>query len=91
MQDDVAALKAWSAMFKEPAHLLEVVVTHWELQKKRGIKANIAETEANFAAGEYFKAGEATADAFTLLFGKSNERLKWDVKKWRRNKNVSSN
>ena len=69
MQYDVAALKAWSAMFKEPAHLLEVVGTHWELHK-RGIKADIAETEADFAAGEYFKAGEATADAFTLLFGK---------------------
>jgi len=41
MQDDIAALKAWSTMFKEPAHLLEVVGTHWELHK-RGIKADIS-------------------------------------------------
>jgi len=69
MQDDLAALKAWSAMFKEPTKLLEVVGTHWELHK-RGIKKDIATTKDDFAAGEYFKAGESTADAFTLLFGK---------------------
>jgi hypothetical protein len=69
MQDDIAAIDAWAAMFKEPAKLLEVVGTHWELHK-RGIKKDIEADKVDFAAGEYFKAGEATADAFTLLFGK---------------------
>lgn len=69
MQDDIAAIDAWAAMFKEPAHLLEVVGTHWELHK-RGIKKDIALDKEEFAAGEYFKAGETTADAITLLLGK---------------------
>lgn len=68
MQDDIAALAAWAAVFKEPAHLVEVVGVHWELHK-RGIKRDIATTKADWAMGEYFKAGEATADAFTLLIG----------------------
>lgn len=69
MQDDLAALKAWSAIFKEPAHLLEDVSVHWELHK-HAIKGDIETTETDWAAGEYFKSGESTAAAFTLLFGK---------------------
>lgn len=69
MQDDIAAIEAWAAMFKEPAHLVEVVGLNWELHK-RGIRRDIDTTKTDFAAGEYFKAGESTADAFTLLFGK---------------------
>ena len=69
MQSDLAAIKAWSAEFKEPAKLLEVVGTHWELHK-RAIKKDIAADKVDFASGEYFKAGESTADAFTLLFGR---------------------
>ena len=69
MSDDLHALKAWSTQFKEPAHLLEVVGLHWELHKNR-IENDLAETKADFALGEYFKAGESAADAFTMLFGK---------------------
>lgn len=69
MQDDIDALKAWSAEFKEPAHLLENVSVHWELHK-HAIKSDVETTETDWASGEYFKSGEAMAEAFTLLFGK---------------------
>lgn len=31
MQDDIAAIDAWAAMFKEPASLIKTVGLHWEL------------------------------------------------------------
>jgi hypothetical protein len=69
MQDDVAAIKAWSTEFKEPSKLLETVGTHYELHKRK-ITNDIDESKADIAAGEYFKAGVTAADAFTILFGK---------------------
>lgn len=69
MSNDIHALKAWSQEFKEPAHLVEVVGLHWELHKHK-IESDLADVKADFALGEYFKAGESAADAFTLLFGK---------------------
>jgi hypothetical protein len=68
MQDDLDKIRAWSVMFKEPALLLEVVSLHWELNKTTIMK-DIETTESDWVAGEYFKSGESTAAAFTLLFG----------------------
>jgi hypothetical protein len=69
LQDDKAALAAWAAVFKQPAHLVEAAAKHWELHK-RAIKADISQEKLDWAAGDYFKAGIDTADAFTLLIGK---------------------
>jgi len=69
LSEDKAALEAWAAVFKEPAHLVEAAAKHWELHK-RAIKADISQEKLDWAAGDYFKAGIDTADAFTLLVGK---------------------
>ena len=68
LQDDLAALNAWDNIFTEPVKLAETVGKHWLLHK-RAIKKDIAAEKADWAAGNDFKAGVDTADAFTLLLG----------------------
>ena len=60
MQDDVAALKAWAEIFKNPTELATHVLKHWELHK-RGIKNDIAQEKLDWAAGDYYGAGSETA------------------------------
>lgn len=68
MQDDFARIKAWAAIFKEPKELVETVGKRWLLHK-RGIKKDIAKEKEDWSAGNYFEAGEDTADALVLLIG----------------------
>lgn len=68
MQNDLAALKAWAYVFEEPAHLGEVLTNHW-LHYGGEIKASIGQTSTNWNSGLFFESGEASAEAFTLLFG----------------------
>jgi hypothetical protein len=68
LHDDFAEIAAWADIFTQPAHLAETVTKNWLLHGRR-IKRDIADTEADWAAGSYFSAGTDTADALVKLIG----------------------
>ena len=68
LQDDMAAIKAWAEIFKEPSSLVEKLGKHWLLHQ-HAIKKDIAAEKADWAAKNYFKAGADIADAVTLAVG----------------------
>lgn len=68
VSDDVAAIEAWAAIFKEPTTLVETLGKHWLIHQK-AIKKDIASEKADWSAGSYFKAGADIADAVTLAVG----------------------
>ena len=68
MSDDLAAVKEWASIFESPSHLVEVATKNWLFHKK-AIKGDIANEEAAWAAGNFFQAGEYTADIITALVG----------------------
>ena len=66
MGDDLAALKAYGDEFTDLGSLTKMVAKNWLLHK-RGIKKDIAQEETDWAAGNYFAAGEDTYSALDLL------------------------
>jgi len=68
MDDDFARIHDWAQIFTEPKELAETVGKHWLLHK-RGIKKDIASEKSDWASGNYFEAGEDTADALVKLIG----------------------
>lgn len=68
MSDDLAAVKAWAYIFDERDHLVEVITEHY-MDHNDAIKESIGQTVADWNSGLFFKAGEASAETFTLLFG----------------------
>jgi len=53
MQDDLASLEQWAAIFKEPVQLAKTLATHYLLHE-RAIKADISAMEADWAVGSDF-------------------------------------
>jgi len=68
MGPDVNAIEQWAAIFKDPAQLSLVVSKHFALHLK-AIKADIATTKEQWAAGQYYKSGVTAADLLTLAVG----------------------
>jgi len=68
MGDDITAIENWAKIFTEPTKLAETVGKRWLFHQKE-IKADIAATEADWSAGQYFDAGKETAMALTAAVG----------------------
>jgi hypothetical protein len=68
MGDDISAIEQWATVFTDiPA--LTKKVTKALLLHKNAIMADIAADKAEWAAGEFFKAGATTADLLTIVVG----------------------
>ena len=68
MDDDIAAIKEWAVIFKDPAKLAKVAGKNWLFHGVE-IKKDLAEEQDDWAAGNWFDAGEDTADALVTLLG----------------------
>ena len=68
MDEDLAEIEAWAAVFEDKEHLTKTITKHWLIHGKE-VKADVAQEEADRAAGDYFKAGEDTAEILTILIG----------------------
>ena len=66
MDDDIASIKDWASVFKQPETLLKKVSKNWLLHGTK-VKADIASEEADWSSANYFKAGKDTAAAVDLL------------------------
>jgi hypothetical protein len=72
MSDDLAAIEAWGAQFKDPMSLVESVTKHFLFHKKK-IEADWATEKSDWAVGEYFQAGKIFADMAVLTIGPIEE------------------
>ena len=82
MNDDITAIEAWAAGFKDVGHLTKEVAKNWLLHGTK-VKADIALEESDWSADKYFDAGKDAAAAIELLvpFSKSEEDdLELDIK-----------
>ena len=68
MGDDIAAIESWATIFKNPTELVATATKHYLLHKKH-VTTDISTIEADYAAGEYFAAGNTAADLITTLVG----------------------
>lgn len=72
IKDDIGSIQTWIEQFKDMSSLVSRVcgnyITHWKV-----IKADISHEKADWAAGNYFKAGADMADIVTLAFGPMSE------------------
>lgn len=68
MQDDIQAIADWASIFTNKTKLVSTVTRKFLLHKAQ-ITADIQTLEADFAAEEYFKAGEEAATLATDLLG----------------------
>jgi len=68
MADDLHAVEAWGDIFLHPQKLVEDVIKNFN-RHEIGIRIDIKHEKEDWALGEYFKAGEETADIITKLVG----------------------
>lgn len=68
MEDDIAAIEEWAAIFKQPTHLAKVVSKNW-LFHGTEVKKDIADQEADWAAEKFFESGNDAANVLTTLIG----------------------
>lgn len=68
MGDDIAEIEAWATIFENPTLLAKTVSKHWLFHGEE-IKQDIAQEEADWAAAQYFEAGQDTADILVALVG----------------------
>ena len=68
MDDDIAAIKVWAQIFKDPVALAETIGKRW-LFHGTAVKADIAKEQADWHAEHYFDAGDDTAAALVELLG----------------------
>jgi len=68
MDDDIAAIEAWAQIFKQPKKLAETASKHW-LFHGTAIKKDIAKEKEDWAAEDYFSAGEDAAEVIEELVG----------------------
>ena len=68
IEDDVAAIKEWAEIFKEPKRL-EATVAASMLLHGDAIRADIALDKDLWAAGDFWKSGVTTADLLVLAIG----------------------
>ena len=71
MGPDIKAIESWATIFEDPTKLAATVTKRYALHRK-AIKADIATTESEWAAAEYFKAGVTAADLLELAVGPIN-------------------
>lgn len=68
MGDDISAIESWATAFTNKSKLISTVTKHFLMHKKQ-VTADIAELKADYAAEEYFKAGEEVATLASILIG----------------------
>jgi len=68
MKDDLAAIKQWTAIFKDPTALVKTVTKNYLFHQK-AIKADIAAVKTDWAADNFFKAGKDIADIAVKAIG----------------------
>ena len=68
MDDDINAIKVWADIFKHPIQLTETIAKRW-LTHGTEIKGLLAKEQADWAAKQYFSAGDDTAAALVDLLG----------------------
>ena len=74
MDDDIAAIEAWAEIFHHPITLTETISKNW-LVHGTEIEADITKQNADWAAGNYYGAGQDMADALVGLLGPINPSL----------------
>ena len=74
MDDDFAEIEDWAKIFTKPVSLVTEASKNWLLHHKK-VKADIAQEEADWHAGQYFDAGKDTASAIDLLVPFSDSQL----------------
>ena len=68
MSDEVLAIKAWAQIFKDHTKLVADISKNMLLHPVK-IKRDIADTKAEFYAGQYFKSGVTAADLAYYAIG----------------------
>lgn len=68
MDGDLAAIQSWATIFTQPEVLAKTLSKNWLLHR-RTIKDDLANEQADWAAGNYFQAGVDTAIALTEAVG----------------------
>lgn len=68
MGDDLKAIEQWASIIKDPKALVAKVTKNYALHRK-AIKADIAQTEADYAAGYWFQTGVDLGDLLTVAIG----------------------
>lgn len=64
MQEDIAAIKTWAAIFKDPAALKKKVTRNLALHGL-AIRKDIKDAKQEWKDGEWFKSGVTVADLLT--------------------------
>ena len=72
IKDDIGSIQTWIEQFNYMPSLVSRVSVNY-LQHYKVIKADISHEKADWAAGNYFKAGADMADIVTLAFGPMSE------------------
>ena len=72
MKEDVGNIETWVKQFEDMPSLFAKISKNYLLHKKV-IKADISHEKADWAAGNYFKAGTDMADIVTLALGPMSE------------------
>ena len=81
MTDDIQALEAWGAQFKDPKALISHVTKRFLLHRKE-IETDFSTMKTDWASAQYTAAGEAMADLVVAAIGpvnKSEEEVELDV------------
>ena len=78
MDDDFAEIEDWASIFTKPVSLVAEASKNWLLHHKK-VKADIAQEEADWHAGQYFDAGKDTASAIDLLVPFSDSQLTYGL------------
>ena len=68
LDDDMDAILAWADIFKHPTQLAKTVAKNWLFHGAEA-KADLAQQEADWAAQDYFAAGEDAADVLVDILG----------------------
>jgi hypothetical protein len=68
MGDDIAAIEEWATIFKHPIKLTKTVSANW-LKHGVEVKDEAMKEQNDWAAGNFFEAGQDTANALVLLMG----------------------
>ena len=68
MTDDINAIESWAANFSDKSKLVGKVTKHFIMHKK-DVTADIATLKTEWAAKEYFAAGEEVATLASILIG----------------------
>ena len=68
MTEDIAALKHWASVFKEPTKLAEIIGKHLILGHK-AIGDKISSLKSEWSSDEFYPAGEDLADIITIAIG----------------------